>query len=1434
MYTLIAFATQWGPKHGGINSFNADFLSAFGIAYHHSAHTICVVSSAQADEIEQARNCHVELIPLPYSPDDKALGAAHGKAAVAKIQNRGIKIGENTIWLGHDRITGEAAIAAAQASEGRSAVIHHMSYDHYEAYAESAASAQVKVSQQNKIFSEADVLLAVGPLLRDALDDLARGSGKSVQMLIPGLAEIESLVAPATFSAFLSGRLSQDAARIKQGHLGIAAFAKAHGEACDNPGLPQALRKQPKLKLRGVDLEQTTASEPKPPSLESELKAFAEKYAQRVINLHALPFTHSREELYGELRSASVALMPSWHEGFGLVAWEAIAAGVPLIISRNSGVFQLLEEQWSGSGPGCVFSVDIRGKVDEPYFRDEDLNAVASLLKQIAQDPDGARRKAGNLRALVGDCTWAACAGQALESFGWSLQQGVIPETIPNTALVSTKTVGLISTRTETCTSFISIPTQVWQRGHGVADSQLLRAEEACVPFDDARQPELDKLQAWAENQEWPRALRLITGAGGSGKTRLALEFCERLAKQGWHTGFLAGEVEARQAGKIWQELHQLNQPKLIVIDYAETRQPVLLALVKAMLQASDSEQRVRLLLLARDGGEWWDQLPAKDALCEPLLNGRATSGPFILPELHPVTDTRPAAYTVALHAYAQALGVGAPHTIPDLQGEHFGRPLYLQMAALLALHGERPTTAEGLTRALLNHERRYWRGLLANYALPETEQSAAHLMALSTLVGGFATERDAEPYWQGSGIPLERPAFKTMFHALANLYPGKQGLQVLRPDLLGETLVAQALLGSDSDLILDAVLGRKASNEKRRHALTVLARIVGRRTDLDAAIQSVLVRQFVHCATTLIAVNCETPGPLSRLTEEAFLELTPSQKSQAVGLLEPLLRQDSVLFVELNCHIREFIVVIEKLKANKKPRPTELSSLANALNSCGTAHSRAGHFEKALNLSQQSTEILGKLTNSSSTYLADYASALGNCSLWLSELGQLNEALQQQEISLKIYHRLFESKPDRHEANYAISLSNLSNRLRDVGQTNEALEYAWAAFNIRKRLAENDPDRHEPGYAASLTNIAGCLRDTGDYELAIIRAEEALKIKQRLAETNPDRFEPDYAIALSNYAAHLSDLGETNKALEHAQKGLEIDFRLAETRPTRYLPDYGSDLINIASYLKSLGQVDAALDYAKRALEIFSQLAHTRRDRFEPDYAISLNNIADHLCDVGEVEKAMEHAKTALEIRHRLAEKRPNRYELEYSNSLCNMAACLSNAGEIHAALEHIQAALIIFTRLAHETPRRFDGEHLITACITLLYSWLNGESVSETEIPDQKSLPVHLIPHHRRNLILISKFVLGCVTSTADKRLTAFSDLCNIWPELSVAEQESLEDYWLCAAAYCSCVTGSDINWHKNWTKFISQRQNLMPRWMEYVARKLKFSWPDVQQSI
>jgi hypothetical protein len=134
----------------------------------------------------------------------------------------------------------------------------------------------------------------------------------------------------------------------------------------------------------------------------------------------------------------------------------------------------------------------------------------------------------------------------------------------------------------------------------------LLRAEEALLPFDPARRPEVDSLNAWLDDPQWPQSVRLITGAGGQGKTRLALELCQQRRASGWYAGFLDSKLEANRMTISWQALRNLNQPLLIVVDYAETRQTAFLSLLRASLQ-NPGNQPMRMLLLARDGGEWWE-----------------------------------------------------------------------------------------------------------------------------------------------------------------------------------------------------------------------------------------------------------------------------------------------------------------------------------------------------------------------------------------------------------------------------------------------------------------------------------------------------------------------------------------------------------------------------------------------------------------------------------------------------------------------------------------------------------------------------------------------------------------------------------------------------------------------------------------------------------
>ena len=1149
MHSLIAFATQWGSKFGGINAFNTDFLSAFGIAYPTQLQVICIVSTATAAEIANAKNSNVTLVTLPYPPSDKLFTEQQASAAIDELNKQGISLGpESTIWLGHDRISGRAALQAANQFGGRSALIHHMSYEAYEAYAESSHSAHSKSAAQRTLFEQANLRLAVGPSLHSALCDLIDVKYEQIHQIIPGLAEIDPRNnTPQKFSAFISGRLSDDAAPIKQAHLGIAAFCNAIKQAKTIRSPEKLIHPQPKLVLRGVDFESGfDYGQSQSINSEQELLQFAESYADQVITLHALPYTQDRAELYKDLKSASVAMMPSWHEGFGLVAWEAIAACVPLIVSEDSGVYQLLKNLGLD---GFVHSIEVKAKSESPFFHDDALDNLTKELIKIAADVDAAKQKAHKLKTDLAAYTWSACVEQVAQFFDWNIEKGS-----PKLETSTAQQPQLSSPQQPLDDSPLTLPVKQWRADLGYAESQMLRADFALVPFDPGRQTDLDTLNAWLDNQDgndYRIKTRLLTGAGGLGKTRLAIELCQQRMNSGWHCGFLNRE----DSEQSWAKLKTLQKPLLIVIDYAETRQETLLSLLKALLKAG-YPYPVRLLLLARGGGEWWDQLPSKDAECEALLNGYATSGPYVLPELYLDQNSRQQAYQNALAAYATATARQIPPGIPDLSGEHFAKPLYLQMAALLALYGERPTTALGLTQSLLNHERRYWQETLKALDVINPQQHAQDLLALTTLSNGFKTPKQAYDYYAKAkpGF-ITQPVFNLLFNQLEPLYPGTQGLQSIQPDILGEALVAQSLQHAIGMDLLNVVLGSSAGKAVQYHALTVLARLSLHAPELDSVLIQAIQNNFVACCLELVDVAVQTQSRLPSLAQQAFQQLTSQQKSQASGLLENRFEHESLCLAELAYEIVFFIK--EKSARKLLKRPTDIELLSN------------------------------------------HATDLRNLAIHAYRLGEDDNAVNFSKESLQIFKQLIQRNRVRFEPDYAASLDNYANRLGNLGRDKEAAGYAQQALAIYERLAQQRPDRFEPNYAASLHNYANRLSDLGRNDEAADYAQQALAIYERLAQQRPDRFEPDYANSLNNYASHLGYLGRNDEAAGYAQQALAIYERLAQQRPDRFEPDYAMSLSNYASHLSDLGRNDDAADYAKQALASYERLALKTPQRF-------------------------------------------------------------------------------------------------------------------------------------------------------------------------------------------------------------------------------------------
>ena len=269
--------------------------------------------------------------------------------------------------------------------------------------------------------------------------------------------------------------------------------------------------------------------------------------------------------------------------------------------------------------------------------------------------------------------------------------------------------------------------------------SALLVARYQIVPFfEPGRARLLAELRAWAEDAAPARAC-LLHGAGGMGKTRLFIHWCGQLRNEGWRAGFLRKEASRERFAALVKDA----QPTLVAVDYAELRQGLagLLQLV-ADRRGSGGRGRLRMVLLAREIGDWWTALRTSDAEVQGLLDDHA---PLALGALAHGREEREETFEEALKRFAAVKGKEGVQVTslsrPPLEDGLYDRVLYIHMAALRALEGE-VVRAETLLGDTLDHEERFWLTQLSAEERPAPrgrrfKEQVARVVVALTLLGG-------------------------------------------------------------------------------------------------------------------------------------------------------------------------------------------------------------------------------------------------------------------------------------------------------------------------------------------------------------------------------------------------------------------------------------------------------------------------------------------------------------------------------------------------------------------------------------------------------------------------------------------------------------------------------------------------------------------------
>jgi hypothetical protein len=902
-----------------------------------------------------------------------------------------------------------------------------------------------------------------------------------------------------------------------------------------------------------------------------------------------------------------------------------------------------------------------------------------------------------------------------------------------------------IVSQTVSRSNFVAIPKLTWPADLPIEmpDSMLLRPESRVVRFHHLREPLRDTIIGWAIDPDEPIKLRLQAGEGGSGKTRLLIEVCDKLEQaHGWRAGFM-DKTQSIESG--FSVLLAEGQPCLVVVDYAESRTTEIVDLVRTTL-SSKNIPLVRFVLLAREGGDWWDRIAEAartDYAAAAILRGVNTkTGPYRMAKERIEPEDRHSLFQDALQDFSNHKNAPVPSiSKPDLSSDFFGTPLFIHLSALAHVQGQPNQDGQELLSMALGHERSFWRRLLDCAALPiELLSALEQAVALLTLSNGGRSARQAKELLNRTPRLRElRPELRTnVFDLLRKIYPMEGGLMGLQPDLLGETLVSEAL--AQDDELLDVALGAASGQEERRYALTVLTRLARRIPSEERWLKRALERNLIDISDDALSVGVETGSPMPKVHAEVLRSAERGERRQAVEKLRSKLPKETTNLAELTVEIRRQTVSFldEKKSGNSAKRHIALSeafsALAFALRGKGllveaanaaseaaryativfrsdSVHDRsrladvlanvAGHFGEVgrfgegLEAAEKAENIRRKLAEKQpSIYTAAWASALSNLAGRLSDVGRLTEGLQAAERAEHIHRSLAKKQPSAHNADWAISLSNLASHLSHVGRFEDGLKAAEQAERLRCDLAEEQPDIYIQDWATSLNNLAGHLREVGRFEEGLKAAEQAERLRRNLAEKQPDAHTADWATSLSNLAGHLSEVGRFEEGLKVAEQAERLRCSLAEKQPDAYTADWAVSLNNLASHLSEVGRLKEALTAAEQAERLRRSLAEKQPHAYTAVWASSLNNLAGHFGQVGRFEESLKTAQQAERLRRKLAEEHPDAYTADWATSLRNLANRLSDLGRFDEGLKAAEQAERLRRELAAVRPNPFTAD--------------------------------------------------------------------------------------------------------------------------------------------
>ena len=324
---VTLLSSEWRSTKGGLSTINREL--AIQLAKHPSVEVSVYLPQCSEEDKQVARDHNVRLIKarempglepnfwLSCLPEDHVVDCVIGHGA---FLGRQVQIIKRT----HPFCKWIQVVHTAPEELGM-----------YKEYEEHISKGEEKHQVEIELCKLADQVVAVGPKLAEAFSGYLRPFGKDQDVLN---------LTPGIFSEF---------ADVKQASQEISSFSVlvfGRGDSED-------------FQLKGYDIAAQAIAELKDTTYKLVFVGATSGEEEKVADLllkHGIDrsqlrvrrFNESREKLTQLFCEVDLAIMPSRTEGFGLAALEALSAGLPVLVSGNSGLAEALKKVSFGSN--CV------------------------------------------------------------------------------------------------------------------------------------------------------------------------------------------------------------------------------------------------------------------------------------------------------------------------------------------------------------------------------------------------------------------------------------------------------------------------------------------------------------------------------------------------------------------------------------------------------------------------------------------------------------------------------------------------------------------------------------------------------------------------------------------------------------------------------------------------------------------------------------------------------------------------------------------------------------------------------------------------------------------------------------------------------------------------------------------------------------------------